>query len=230
MKMIRSGAFDMEIKTVLFDLDGTLTDSGPGIINSVQYALKQYGMQVDDLSRLRCFIGPPLHKQFQEFCGFSEEESKRAVERYREYYSVTGLFENEVYGGIPELLSAIRKEGLKAAMATSKPEKYAKQIADHFGLTSYFDFIGGSMMDGERTKKAEVIEYVLESCHIKDRSTVLMIGDREHDIIGAKETKIHSVGVLYGYGTLEELKKAGADYIVKAPADILDIIRNINKG
>lgn len=219
----------MRIETVLFDLDGTLTDSGPGIINSVQYALKQYGMEVEDLSSLRCFIGPPLHEQFQRFCGFTEGESKRAVDRYREYYSVTGLFENEVYEGIPELLEALKKEGIQVAMATSKPEKFAIQIADHFKLTPYFDFIGGSLMDGQRTKKSEVIEYVLKSCQIQDRDTVLMIGDREHDIIGAREAKIRSAGVLYGYGTAEELKRAGADYIVKAPADILDMIQNINK-
>lgn len=217
----------MEIKTVLFDLDGTLTDSGPGIINGVQYALKQYGMEVDDLSQLRCFIGPPLHKQFQEFCSFSEEEGKRAVERYREYYSVTGLFENEVYKGIPEVLENLKKAGLQVAMATSKPEKFAIQIADHFNLTPYFDFIGGSLMDGNRTKKSEVIEYVLSSCQVKDRGQVLMIGDREHDIIGAKEAKVHSMGVLYGYGTLEELQKAGAQYIAKTPEDILTIIKSL---
>ncbi len=228
-KKTRSGVFNMEIRTVLFDLDGTLTDSGPGIMNSVQYALRQYGMEVDDLSKLRCFIGPPLHKQFQEFCNFTEEESKRAVDRYREYYSVTGLFENEVYEGIPEVLAEMKKAGLKVAMATSKPETFAKQIADHFNLTPYFDFIGGSLMDGARTKKSEVIEYVLEACQVKERNTVLMIGDREHDIIGAKEAKVRCVGVLYGYGTKEELKEAGADYIALNPADILDIIKDINK-
>lgn len=224
MKMTRSGVFKMKIKTVLFDLDGTLTDSGPGIINGVQYALKKYGMEVDDLSRLRCFIGPPLHKQFEEFCGFSEEEGKRAVAYYREYYSVTGLFENEVYEGIPELLQTLRKAGIQTAMATSKPEKYALMIADHFNLTKYFDFIGGSMMDGNRTKKAEVIEYVLEACGVEDRDTVLMVGDREHDIIGAKEAGVHSAGVLYGYGTLEELEKVDAGCIIKTPAELLDVI------
>lgn len=223
--MTRSGAFNMKIETVLFDLDGTLTDSGPGIINGVQYALKQYGMEADDLSKLRCFIGPPLLEQFVEFCGFSKEEGRRAVARYREYYNVTGLYENKVYTGIPELLQALKEDGIRIAVATSKPEKYALLIAEHFGISKYFDFIGGSLMDGTRTKKTEVIEYVLRACGVEDRDSVLMIGDREHDIIGAKEAGVHSVGVLYGYGTQEELENAEAEFIVKTPDEVLDVIR-----
>ncbi len=217
----------MKIKTVLFDLDGTLTDSGPGIINSVQHALKQYGMEADDISSLRCFIGPPLQQQFQEYCGFTEEEGKRAVERYREYYSVKGLFENEVYAGIPEVLKELKESGFQIAMATSKPEAFARQIADHFDLTQYFDYIGGSHMDGRRTRKSEVIDYVLDACQIQDKDTVLMIGDREHDILGASQSNVHSMGVLYGYGTKEELENAGAEYIAELPEDILKIVKEI---
>lgn len=215
----------MEIKTVLFDLDGTLTDSGLGILKGVQYTLKKYGMETDDLSELRCFIGPPLHRQFQEFCGFSEAESMKAVAYYREYYGEIGIFENEVYEGIPELLKELKTLGKQIAIATSKPEKYAKIIADHFGISKDFDFIGGSLMDGGRTKKSDVIEYVLDACKVEERDTVLMIGDREHDIWGAKEAKVHSMGVLYGYGSLEELKKAGAEIIVKTPWEALEYIR-----
>lgn len=214
----------MEIKTVLFDLDGTLTDSGPGIMAGVQYVLKKYGMEVDDLSRLRCFIGPPLKEQFREFCGFSEEEGARAVEYYREYYRDKGIFENEVYDGIPELLQELKAAGLKVIMATSKPETFAVTIAEHFGISRYFDFIGGSLMDGSRTKKSEVIEYVLDEAGVYERSTVLMIGDRDYDILGAKEAGVHSMGVLYGYGSREELMAAGADFIVEEPQDALRYI------
>ena len=211
----------MEIKTVLFDLDGTLTDSGPGIMAGVQYALNKYGMEVDDFSRLRCFIGPPLKEQFQKFCGFSDEEGVRAVEYYREYYRDKGIFENEVYDGISELLRELKGAGLKVIMATSKPEAFAVTIAEHFGISRYFDFIGGSLMDGRRTKKSEVIEYVLDAAGVEERSTVLMIGDRDYDILGAKEAGVHSLGVLYGYGSREELAAAGADFLAEKPEDVL---------
>lgn len=211
----------MEIKTVLFDLDGTLTDSGPGIIAGVQYALKKYGLEVDDLSSLRCFIGPPLKEQFQKFCGFSEAEGVQAVEYYREYYRDRGIFENEVYEGIPELLRELKAAKMTVIMATSKPETFAVTIAEHFGISRYFDFIGGSLMDGRRTRKSEVIDYVLDAAKVKDRSTVLMIGDRDYDILGAKEAGVHSMGVLYGYGPREELEAAGADFLVEKPLDAL---------
>ena len=197
----------MEIKTVLFDLDGTLTDSGPGIMAGVQYALNKYGMEVDDFSRLRCFIGPPLKEQFQKFCGFSDEEGVRAVEYYREYYRDKGIFENEVYDGISELLRELKGAGLKVIMATSKPEAFAVTIAEHFGISRYFDFIGGSLMDGRRTKKSEVIEYVLDAAGM-----------------GAKEAGVHSLGVLYGYGSREELAAAGADFLAEKPEDVLRYI------
>lgn len=211
----------MEIKTVLFDLDGTITDSGPGILNSVQYALKKMGMEVEDREKLRRFIGPPLKEEFKKFCGLSEAEGVHAVALYREYYTEKGIFENEVYDGIPEVLKSLKEEGKTVIMATSKPEKFAKIIADHFHLTSYFDFIGGSMMDGQRTEKSEVIAYVLDACGVKDRSTVLMIGDRDYDILGAKAVGVHSMGVLYGYGSRQELENAGAEYIVETAGGIL---------
>ena len=214
----------MEIKTVLFDLDGTLTDSGPGIINGVQYALEKMGMKENDKEKLRRFIGPPLKEEFKKFCSITEEEGVNAVALYREYYTETGIFENEVYEGIPELLKALKEKGLQIAMATSKPEKFAKIIAEHFGIASYFDFIGGSLMDGSRTKKSEVIQYVLDACGVKERDTVLMIGDRDYDILGAKTMGVHSVGVLYGYGDREELEKAGADYIVETAGEVLRVV------
>ncbi len=209
---------------ILFDLDGTLTDSGPGITNSVAYSLKKYGIEVADREELYKFIGPPLKESFEKYYGFSAEESKKAVEYYREYYTDKGMFENSVYEGIEELLKEIRKAGKMAVVATSKPEIFARKILEHFGLAKYFSYIVGANMDETRTKKDEVISYVLESCDIPDKSKVLMIGDREHDILGAKRNGLDSLGVLFGFGNREELKKAGADYIAETVKDIYPVI------
>lgn len=209
---------------ILFDLDGTLTDSGPGITNSVAYSLKKYGIEVTDRTELYKFIGPPLKESFEKYYGFSAEDSRKAVEYYREYYTDKGIFENAVYEGIEELLREIRKSGKKAVVATSKPEIFAKRILEHFDLAKYFEHIVGANMDETRTKKDEVISCVLQSLAISDRSNVLMIGDRKHDILGAKKNGIASLGVLFGFGDYEELEKAGANYIVKNVKDIYPII------
>ena len=146
----------MKITTVLFDLDGTLTDSGPGIMNSVKYALEKVGEPTPDVDELRKFIGPPLKGQFMEHCGIDEEKAAEMVTLYREYFTVTGIFENSVYDGVEEMLKTLKQAGIKIAMATSKPEKFAKIIADHFGLAQYFDVIGGACMDETRTEKQDV--------------------------------------------------------------------------
>lgn len=199
--------------TILFDLDGTLTDPMVGITKSVQYALKKYGIIEEDLWNLTKFIGPPLSQSFRKFYGFSEEESHRAVEYYREYFAPTGKFENVVYDGIPEMLAALKDAGFVLAVATSKPEVFAKDILEHFNLDQYFDFIGGALLHG-RTDKAEVVSYVLENLDA-DKETTVMIGDREHDILGAAKNGLNSIGVLYGYGDKAEHVAAGADYIVE---------------
>lgn len=200
---------------ILFDLDGTLTDSSPGIINSIVYALKKYGISVEDTAELRKFLGPPLHESFKAFYGFDENKSMEAVAYYREYFSTKGLLENDVYKGIPDLLQKLNDKGKRLILATSKPQKFTDRIMAHFDLAKYFEFIAGSNMDGTRSKKAEVIAYALHECQITDKSKVVMIGDREHDIIGAKAVGIDSVGVEYGYGDYNELHNAGAAYIVK---------------
>lgn len=209
---------------ILFDLDGTLTDPGLGITNSVMYALKKFNIEVDERASLYKFIGPPLQGSFQNFYGFSEEESALAVEYYREYFRDRGLYENEVYEGIPELLSDLKKQGKKLILATSKPEEFAKEILRYFDLAKYFDFVAGATMDSTRVKKADVIAHALNQCHITDVSVAIMIGDREHDILGAKQVGMDAIGVLYGYGNLEELKVAGADDIVSKPCDIANKI------
>ena len=216
----------MRYHTALFDLDGTLTDSAPGIMNSIRYALKKHGMTVPSEEVLRTFIGPPLKEQFQKVFSVSEEEAQELVKTYREYFSEKGLFENSVYAGVPEMLSRLRDGGVRVMMATSKPEKFAKRIAEQFGLTQYFEFIGGASMSEERRKKDEVIEYVLASCGIPDegRSGTVMVGDRFHDIEGAEKTGLHSLGVLYGYGSREELEGAGAEQTAATPGEAADRI------
>ncbi len=209
---------------ILFDLDGTLTDPGEGISNSVAYALNKFGISVADKRELYKFIGPPLHESFEKFYGFSEAKAKLAVEYYREYYKDKGIFENFLYDGVEELLLALKESGKRIVLATSKPELFAKRILDHFGLSSYFHFVAGANLDGTRTDKAEVIAYALENCGRDEPSGVLMVGDREHDIIGAKANGIDSVGVLFGYGSKEELERAGADHIVGNIQEILKLI------
>lgn len=208
----------------LFDLDGTLTDPGEGITRSVQYALDKFGITVEDRKQLFCFIGPPLHESFEVYYGFSRPDAMRAVDCYREYYAVKGIFENLVYDGIEKMLQQLQAAGVKICLATSKPEVYAKQILEHFGLDGYFTAVAGSEMDGTRTKKAEVVERALMLLGNPDVSDCIMIGDREHDVLGGQAHGLDTVGVLFGYGSREELERAGATYIAATPADIVKII------
>jgi len=209
---------------ILFDLDGTLTDPGLGITNAVMYALKKFNIEVEERASLYKFIGPPLLESFEKFYGLSEEESQQALKYYREYFRPYGLYENEVYAGIEEVLRTLKEQGKMVLLATSKPEEFAKEILRHFGLDKYIDFAAGATMDEKRVRKADVIAYALESCQISNLSEVVMIGDREHDVLGAKEIGLDSIGVLYGYGNYEELKEAGATYIVEKPEEILRIV------
>ena len=213
--------------TILFDLDGTLTDSEPGIINSIEYALKKYGIEMENKADLRKFLGPPLKESFKQFCGFSEEKAEQAVEFYREYFREKGIFENNVYQGVVELLEMLKAQNKRLVVATSKPEPFTYRILEHFDLLKYFDFVAGSNMDNSRCKKDEVIAYALNSCGITDLQSVIMIGDREHDIIGANKVGIASIGVLYGYGDLQELETAGATYIAKDTHEIYEIVTSI---
>ena len=216
-------------KVCLFDLDGTITDSAPGIVNSVIYALNKLGIEETDREKLLAFIGPPLTESFQKFYGFSEEESWKGVEYYREYYEEKGIFECAVYEGLEETLKKLKDSGRELIVSTSKPEVYAKQIIEHFGLTGYFDYVAGMELDGGRGTKAQVIEYALKACRIENIKEVLMIGDREHDVLGAESLGIDCAGVLYGFGSREELKTAGARYMVEKPEELIGIIENNEK-
>ncbi len=209
---------------LFFDLDGTLSDPMLGITHSVQHALKKYGITVDNLQQLCPFIGPPLQDSFQDFYGFSKEEADQACEYYNEYFLTKGLYENTLYPGMKEFLQLQANQGKTLYVATSKPEQLARQILEYFGIDSYFHYIGGDTMQRTRSAKAKVIRYVMETNNLADTSAILMIGDRKHDIIGAKETGIQSVGVLYGYGDRKELVQAGADYIVEDLEELGDLL------
>jgi len=209
---------------LFFDLDGTLTDPALGITNSFIYALKYFGIEIPSYEKLCTFIGPPLPDTFKTQFGFDDTKAAEGVKKYREYFSTKGLLENSVYPGIPELLTELKQAGKKLVVATSKPEKYSVRIIEHFGLAQYFENVCGSLMDESRSKKDEVIAYAIERNNISDKSKILMIGDRKHDILGAKKTGLKSCGVLFGYGSREELETAGADFIAKDISQLRSIL------
>lgn len=208
--------------TLLFDLDGTLTDSTEGIVKCIEHALTKMGYEMpEDTNK---FLGPPLYQSFAEFCGMNEEQVNEAVRIFRERYSTVGLFENRVYDGIPEMLDRLKKGGKRIMVATSKPEVYAVRIFEKFGLAQYFEIVGGANINGTRNYKHEVIEYVLAKADITDRSRVLMIGDRKQDADGAHKTGLKCMGILWGFGSIEELTEAGADYIAETPQQVTDLL------
>ncbi len=213
-------------KYILFDLDGTVTDPETGITLSVAYALRHFGIEVEDVSSLRKFIGPPLHDSFIDFYGFSREKAMEAVDKYRERFADIGIFENEPYDGIHKLLAGLKDAGYTLAIASSKPEVFTKRIIEHFELSPYFTHVCGSELDGRRTDKAEVITYALEKLGSPKAENVVMVGDRKHDILGAKKNGLTSIGVLYGFGDEAELREAGADYIAATVQEIGEIVFN----
>lgn len=208
---------------ILFDLDGTLSDTGEGIINSVVYALNKYNIKVEDKRELFRFVGPPLHKSFESFYGFSPKKAQQAVEYYREYYAVKGIYENTVYNGVYSLLERLKADGKALAVATSKPEKFAKIVIESNNMSKYFSVVAGANLDGSRTKKADVIKYALNRLNTPNAVPVI-VGDRCYDAVGAREAGIDSIGVLYGYGSIEEMRESQATYIAKTTEYIYRII------
>lgn len=209
---------------LLFDLDGTLTESEQGIVNSVIYALNEMGIKEDDREKLKAFIGPPLEESFMKYYGFDTKGAKKAIEYYRVYYKAKGIFESPLYQGIKETLEALKNMGRKLYVATSKPEVFAKKILEHWEIDGLFEDVVGSNLDGTKVNKDEVISSLLEKNNISDKSMVVMIGDRKHDVLGGKKIGVATVGVLYGYGNLEELQNAGADNIIENISDIISIV------
>lgn len=206
----------MQYHTILFDLDGTLTDPKEGITKSVAYALQHFGIQVENLDSLTCYIGPPLAVSFPEYHGISEEDTPTAVAKYRERFSDVGWAENLVYDGIEQMLDALKQAGKKLLVATSKPEVFAVRILEHFGLNGYFDLICGAPMHAPKGHgKADVIRDALERAGISELSGAIMVGDRLHDVEGAHKIGLPCIGVLYGYGDREEMEACRADYIAE---------------
>ena len=208
--------------SVLFDLDGTLTDPAEGITNSVAYALKRYGIEVSDRRELYRFIGPPLIYSFTTYYGFTEEKAADAVEVYREYFKDRGIFENEVYGGVSEMLDALTKAGKRCFIATSKPEVFARRIARHFGFESKLCGIYGIPLDGENMSKAQVIAKAIERERL-DRARTVMVGDRSYDADGAKANGVDFIGVTYGYGSADEFE--GAVAVAGTVAELTEILK-----
>lgn len=202
-------------KTFLFDLDGTLTDPKEGIINSILYALEKFGIEEVNISELDSFIGPPIQQSFIDRYNMNEIEVERAVFYFREYLKQSGLLENKVYDGITTLLQELKDAGNRLFVATSKPTVFAKQVIEHFQLTTFFEEIVGSNLDGTRIKKEEIIAHILQTNEELKKEEMVMIGDRKHDVIGANRNGIASIGVLYGYGSEIELSDARAVHIVK---------------
>ena len=209
---------------LLFDLDGTLTDSAPGILRSAAYALEHFGIMVSDLDTLYPFVGPPLEDSFIEFYNFSEGDAHRAVEIYHDRYERIGVYENAPYDGAAECLHRLREMVYILALATSKPIDMTDVVLDRFGLRRYFDFIGARDNEGLMHTKADVIDHVTASLGIKDKSEAVMIGDRKYDIQGAKATGLDSIGVLFGYGSRDELLTAGADHLAEDYDSLLRLL------
>lgn len=216
----------MKQQTILFDLDGTLTDPKVGITKSVQYALAKFGIHETDLDKLVPFIGPPLVESFQEVYGLSQTEAADGVRYYREYFTQAGMFENAVYPGIREMLVLLCEEGKRLVIATSKPTVYSEQIVEHFGLAEFFQGIVGSNLDGSRIHKGEVIAYALSLLGNVPRQELIMVGDRKHDIIGARENGLEVIAVQYGYGSREELQAANPTYLAATVSELTDLLRN----
>lgn len=214
-------------KLILFDLDGTLTESAPGITACVAYAFRELGYSACSQDQLRSFVGPPLHQQFMDFLGVDDAAAAKLVDTFRVRYQDKGWAENQVYPGIPQMLQELKKAGHTLAVATSKPEFLAKRIVAHFGLDVYFDYLVGATPDDKTlVNKPDIINVILEQAgRSKDRSDICMVGDRSYDMEGARKCGIRGIGVLYGYGSRTELEEAGADQIAETVADLTKILK-----
>ena len=212
-----------DYKYILFDLDGTLTDPKEGITKSFQYALKHFGID-EDLANLEKFIGPPLHDSFRNDYNFDSEKVEKAVTKFREYFAEKGIFENKIFPNVKDTLEYLYESDKVLLLATSKPTVFAKKVLKHFDIDKYFKYVGGSNLDGTRSEKNEVIDHVLKTCNISSMDEVIMIGDRKYDILGAQKIGVDSIGVLYGYGSLEELKEANPNYIIENVEELKNIL------
>lgn len=214
----------MALRYVLFDLDGTLTDPALGITNCVMYALEKFNIHPSCREELYPYIGPPLTHSFAQFHGLSAEDAERAVAYYRERFSTVGLYENEVFAGIPALLEELTNNGLTLLVATSKPEEFTNRILEHFDLARYFAFVAGCTLSGLRPTKADVIAYIREKYPEISAQNTWMIGDRKFDVEGAHKCGLPAVGVLFGYGDRAEMEAEKADFIVEDIPALRDLL------
>lgn len=209
---------------ILFDLDGTLTDPREGITKSVQYALSKMGIEEPDLTALEHFIGPPLYDEFRRCYDFDDTQAKQAVAAYRERFSVHGWKENILFDGVPTMLKTLREAGKTLAIASSKPTLFVEKILELFEIAPYFDVVSGATLDGSISTKAQVVEQALDMLSVKDRKRVVLVGDRMHDVEGARSCDIDCVGVTFGFGGLQELQQAGAKYIVQDFVELMQLL------
>lgn len=207
------------MKTILFDLDGTLVDSGPGITKCAQYALAHFGIEEPELSKLEFFVGPPLKKTFMGYYGFSEEKAEQAVVKYRERYHKVGIFECTLYPDVKEVLASLKEKGVEIALASSKPEISCRQILEHFDILKYFDEVVGAEMHGPRNEKKDVLKEALRRLG-KSAKECLLVGDTRFDAIGAGEVGMDCIGVTYGYGTEDELREAGVSVVFSSMKEV----------
>lgn len=213
-------------QTIIFDLDGTLTDSQTGIINSLTYAFKQIGLPLPAQSQLKKFIGPPLSQSFQDFCGLNDIETQKIISYYRQYFSDKGWKENQLLPGARELLAKLKQAGKTLLVASSKPEVFVKQILDHFEIDSYFTVIAGASLDDSRSQKSAVIAHALKIAKIEELKGCVMVGDRKHDVEGAKVQGLPTIGLLLGFGSRQELEESGAIAIAENFQDLEEILLN----
>ncbi len=219
----------MKLQHILFDLDGTLTDPKIGITRSIQYALEKLKKPVPSCDNLTWCIGPPLLDSLHRLVGGEDLSlAREALALYRERFSELGKFENTVYPDIPELLKNLQQQGFQLFLATAKPDLFAREILDHFQLSSYFSNIYGSKLNGELSKKGDLIQHIIQRERLQAEHA-LMVGDRKHDVLRAKSCGMKSLGLLYGYGTHQELIEAGADFLADNPLDILSVLEKLQR-
>ena len=217
----------MTKRYILFDLDGTITDSSEGITKSVQHALKKLGIEENDQAMLRRFIGPPLDESFEKFYGFSNKKAYDAVQKYRERYNKTGIFECKLYPGVEKCIRTLKEQGYRIGMASSKPEVSCKRILEHFGILPLFDDVVGATFDGTRDKKSEILKEVMHRWSHIPKSGMCLVGDTMFDVNGAKELGIFCIAVSYGFGDVEEMKAAGIAGLCDSIEQLPELLREL---
>ncbi len=223
--MTEQGTSKNRYHNIIFDLDGTLTDSADGVINSVHYALQKIGINADSAD-LKSFIGPPLQRSFREKYGFNEEKVQEAISYFREYYREKGIYENRLYPGVGELLEKLAGKGKKIYLATSKATPFAETVLRYFQIDHYFEAVSGATLDGSRVEKKDVLAHLVElSGNLYPQESV-MVGDRKHDVIGARDHGLDTVAVTYGYGSVEELSGEKPTYLVYSVKELTDLLLN----